>query len=47
MLIKIVDYVGFIKKIMKLLQRDYFSISKLEIELKQLEDAAVPNRPRK
>ncbi|KAK9737374.1 hypothetical protein QE152_g10798 [Popillia japonica] len=39
------DYVGFIKKIMKLLQRDYFSISKLEIELKQLEDAAVPNRP--
>lgn len=39
------DYVGFIKKIMKLMQRDYFSISKLEIELKQLEEAAVPNRP--
>ncbi|GJQ73777.1 hypothetical protein Trydic_g18717 [Trypoxylus dichotomus] len=39
------DYVGFIKKIMKLMQRDYFTISKLEIELKQLEEAAVPNRP--
>ncbi|KRT85998.1 hypothetical protein AMK59_335, partial [Oryctes borbonicus] len=39
------DYVGFIKKIMKLMQRDYFTINKLEIELKQLEEAAVPNRP--
>lgn len=32
---------------MKLMQRDYFTISKLEIELKQLEEATVPNRPRK
>ncbi|XP_022919928.1 uncharacterized protein [Onthophagus taurus] len=41
------DYVGFIKKIMKLMQKDYLTISKLEVELKQLEEASVPNRPPK
>lgn len=42
------DYVGFIKKIMKLMQHNYKSIVKLEIELKQLkEPVEVPSRPRK
>ncbi|KAF5300495.1 hypothetical protein FQA39_LY02294 [Lamprigera yunnana] len=41
------DYVGFIKKIMKLMQHNYQNISKLEVELRQLEEAIVPTRPRK
>nr|CAI5832030.1 unnamed protein product [Callosobruchus analis] len=40
------DYVGFIKKIMKLMQHNYKSIVKLEVELKQLaEPVEVPSRP--
>lgn len=42
------DYVGFIKKIMKLMQHNYQTILKLEVELKQLQEAPdVPSRPRK
>lgn len=40
-----VDYVGFIKKLMKLMQHRYPSISRLEIELRQLESVAPPTRP--
>ncbi|XP_044259700.1 uncharacterized protein LOC123008130 isoform X2 [Tribolium madens] len=39
------DYVGFIKKIMKLMQHNYKSITKLEVELTQLQEAEVPTRP--
>ncbi|XP_067208714.1 uncharacterized protein [Linepithema humile] len=40
------DYVGFIKKIMKLMQHKYPSIKKLEIELRQLEEPiTLPTRP--
>ncbi|XP_054086934.1 uncharacterized protein LOC105211721 isoform X4 [Zeugodacus cucurbitae] len=40
------DYVGFIKKIMKLLQRGYDEIQSLEIELRILEETAEPpSRP--
>lgn len=39
------DYVGFIKKIMKLMQHNYQTISKLEVELRQLDEAVVPTRP--
>ncbi|XP_023019025.1 uncharacterized protein isoform X2 [Leptinotarsa decemlineata] len=40
------DYVGFIKKIMKLMQHNFNSIVKLEVELKQLEEPVeVPSRP--
>ncbi|XP_066141601.1 uncharacterized protein [Euwallacea fornicatus] len=40
------DYVGFIKKIMKLMQHSYLDISKLEVELKILEEPVeVPSRP--
>ncbi|KAI4503638.1 hypothetical protein M0802_001041 [Mischocyttarus mexicanus] len=40
------DYVGFIKKIMKLMQHKYSSIKKLEVELKQLEEpVSLPTRP--
>lgn len=40
------DYVGFIKKIMKLMQHKYPAIQKLEVELKQLEDPVdLPTRP--
>ncbi|XP_057663423.1 uncharacterized protein LOC130898271 isoform X1 [Diorhabda carinulata] len=40
------DYVGFIKKIMKLMQHNFKSIVKLEVELRQLEEATeVPPRP--
>ncbi|XP_044584110.1 uncharacterized protein LOC123264717 isoform X4 [Cotesia glomerata] len=40
------DYVGFIKKIMKLMQHKYSSIKKLEVELKQLEEPiTLPTRP--
>lgn len=42
------DYVGFIKKIMKLLQRGYNEIQAVEIELRILEQtSAPPSRPRK
>ncbi|XP_066250963.1 uncharacterized protein [Euwallacea similis] len=42
------DYVGFIKKIMKLMQHSYLDISKLEVELKILEEPVeVPSRPPK
>lgn len=40
------DYVGFIKKIMKLMQHNYQTISKLEVELRQVQEAVVPTRPR-
>ncbi|XP_014616189.1 PREDICTED: uncharacterized protein LOC106793619 isoform X2 [Polistes canadensis] len=40
------DYVGFIKKIIKLMQHKYSSIKKLEVELKQLEEpVSLPTRP--
>ncbi|XP_051154840.1 uncharacterized protein LOC127277609 isoform X3 [Leptopilina boulardi] len=40
------DYVGFIKKIMKLMQHKYPTIQKLEVELKQLADPIdLPARP--
>ncbi|XP_026281835.1 uncharacterized protein LOC113208839 isoform X2 [Frankliniella occidentalis] len=39
------DYVGFIKKLMKLMQHRYSSIRRLEIELRQLESVAPPTRP--
>ncbi|XP_034942638.1 uncharacterized protein [Chelonus insularis] len=40
------DYVGFIKKIMKLMQHKYVGIKKLEVELKQLEEPiTLPSRP--
>ncbi|KAL0113891.1 hypothetical protein PUN28_011314 [Cardiocondyla obscurior] len=40
------DYVGFIKKIMKLMQHKYLSIKKLEVELRQLEEPiTLPSRP--
>ncbi|XP_045472492.1 uncharacterized protein LOC123678797 isoform X5 [Harmonia axyridis] len=39
------DYVGFIKKIMKLMQHNYKTIKMIEVELKQLEGEAVPVRP--
>ncbi|CAB3373765.1 Hypothetical predicted protein [Cloeon dipterum] len=40
------DYVGFIKKIMKLMQNGYKGLDKIEIELRQLgETEEVPERP--
>ncbi|KAH0945796.1 hypothetical protein HN011_000796 [Eciton burchellii] len=40
------DYVGFIKKIMKLMQHKYPSVKKLEVELRQLEEPiTLPTRP--
>ncbi|KAL2734011.1 uncharacterized protein V1478_003709 [Vespula squamosa] len=40
------DYVGFIKKIIKLMQHKYSNIKKLEVELKQLEEPiSLPTRP--
>ncbi|XP_044761930.1 uncharacterized protein LOC123319140 isoform X3 [Coccinella septempunctata] len=39
------DYVGFIKKIMKLMQHNYKTIKMIEVELRQLEGEAVPVRP--
>ncbi|XP_046740548.1 uncharacterized protein LOC124407967 isoform X3 [Diprion similis] len=40
------DYVGFIKKIMKLMQHKYTTIKKLEIELRQLQEPIeLPARP--
>lgn len=44
--VSFLDYVGFIKKIMKLMQHKYPSIKKLEIELRQLEEPiTLPSRP--
>lgn len=40
------DYVGFIRKMMKLMQHGYQAIKKLEVELKQLEEGVnIPSRP--
>uniref|UniRef100_A0A6M2DFC6 Winged helix-turn-helix domain-containing protein n=1 Tax=Xenopsylla cheopis TaxID=163159 RepID=A0A6M2DFC6_XENCH len=40
------DYVGFIKKIMKLLQHSFKDITAVEVELRQLDDSApLPARP--
>ncbi|XP_065202307.1 uncharacterized protein LOC135832761 isoform X2 [Planococcus citri] len=40
------DYVGFIKKIMKLMQNQYVTVKKIEVELKQLEEIEeIPKRP--
>ncbi|XP_071643870.1 uncharacterized protein [Temnothorax longispinosus] len=40
------DYVGFIKKIMKLMQHKYPSIKKLEVELRHVEEPiTLPSRP--
>lgn len=36
------DYVGFIKKIMKLMQGSYSNIKKIEVEMKQLENITEP-----
>ncbi len=42
------DYVGFIKKIMKLMQQDYPMIAKIEVELTQEKEMDhLPNRPSK
>lgn len=42
------DYVGFIKKIMKQLQKGYNEIQAVEVELRILEQtSAPPSRPRK
>lgn len=42
------DYVGFIKKIMKMLQKGYNEIQALEVELRTLGNiSAPPSRPRK
>lgn len=44
----VLDYVGFIKRIIKLMQHDYKSIVKIEVELRQFKDPVeVPSRPRK
>jgi len=40
--ILILDYVGFIKKVMKLLQHGFPSIRKVEVTLAQLEESHVP-----
>lgn len=46
--IPFLDYVGFIKKIMKQMQKGYNEIQALEIELRILEKtSAPPSRPRK
>uniref|UniRef100_A0A069DV69 Winged helix-turn-helix domain-containing protein n=1 Tax=Panstrongylus megistus TaxID=65343 RepID=A0A069DV69_9HEMI len=39
------DYVGFITRLMKLMQQKYSTIRKLEVELKQLEQTKLPVRP--
>lgn len=40
------DYVGFIKKIMKMMQHKYKLVSKVEVELRQLEESdKPPTRP--
>lgn len=40
------DYVGFIMKIMKLMQQKYSSIKQMEVEMKQVEEMSEPpSRP--
>nr|CAD7200494.1 unnamed protein product [Timema douglasi] len=40
------DYIGFIKKVMKLLQHGYSSLKKVEVTLTQLDEVETPpNRP--
>ena len=42
------DYVGFIKKIMKLMQLDYPMMAKVEVEMTQEKEMdELPNRPSK
>ena len=44
----LLDYVGFIKKIMKQMQSDYPMIAKIEVELTQEKEMDhLPNRPSK
>ena len=44
----ILDYVGFIKKIMKLMQRKHSMFLKVEVELTQeMEIDNIPDRPSK
>ena len=38
----VADYVGFIKKIMKMMQGGYGPIRKIEVELRQLGDSEAP-----
>jgi hypothetical protein len=48
LLFSLPDYVGFIKKIMKLMQQDYPMIAKIEVELTQEKEMDhLPNRPSK
>ncbi len=40
------DYVGFIKKIMKLMQKEHPMMSKIEVQLTQEKEMeSLPNRP--
>nr|CAD7258564.1 unnamed protein product [Timema shepardi] len=40
------NYIGFIKKVMKLLQHGYSSLKKVEVTLTQLDEVETPpNRP--
>lgn len=39
------DYVGFITKLMKLLQHGHNNIIRLEVKLEQLKAAVLPERP--
>ena len=42
------DYVGFIKKIMKLMQHEYPMLAKIEVQLTQEKEMdSLPNRPSK
>lgn len=42
------DYVGFIMKIMKLMQQKYHTIKQMEVEMRQLEEMSEPpSRPSK
>ena len=47
-MISFTDYVGFIKKIMKLMQKDYPMLAIVEVELTQEKEMdELPNRPSK
>lgn len=39
------DYVGFVKKIMKLLQHKFYGIVRIELVLQQIEDSELLHRP--
>ena len=42
----LIDYVGFIKKCMKLMQKpDYNQAKKIDLEIQQLDDAEAPRTP--